>query len=129
MTHIAARALAATTLIATSAFAAPPTEMFTPWLYANTTQFLECTIVNASGAVQTVTTEAFMSTGAIGGGPYTQTLAPGEAGGFSLPGYYANVYCKFTVTGKASGYRASISVLEPGTGGFPEKLTVALPGF
>ena len=127
MTHIVTRAFAATAFVATSALAAP-TEMYTPALYANPPQFLECRIVNVSGAAQTVTIEAFMSTGAVGAGPSTQTLAPGEAGGFSVPGYYANLYCKFTVPGKSSGYRVSIDVLEldPVSS---TKIVVALPGF
>jgi hypothetical protein len=127
MTHIAGRALAATVFAATTSFAAP-VEIVTPPLPANTTQFLECMIVNASGAPQVVTTEAFMSTGAVGGGPYTQTLAPGEVGGFSIAGFYLNMYCKFTVSAKASAFRASIAVLEPSTAGALERITVALPG-
>ncbi len=126
MTSIAGRVLAATTLMVTSAFAAPTNEMFTPGLPANTNQFLECRIMNVSGSTQIVTSEAFLSNGSSGAGSYTQTLAPGEGGGFSIAGFYANMYCKFTVKGSTSGFRVSIDVLEPGT---PERIVVALPGY
>lgn len=129
MKSIAARALAATAFLATSAFAAPPTELFTPGLYANTTQNLECRVINVSAVHQKVTTEAFMATGAVGGGPYTQILAPGEAGGFSHAGWYANMYCKFTVNGSPSDFRVSVNVVDPPSGGNPERISVALPGF
>jgi hypothetical protein len=127
MRSLAARTLALSSLLAAPAFAAS-TEMYTPALPANDSQFNECRVVNVTGAPQTVTTEAFDSTGATSGGPYTQTLAPGEAGGFSLSGIYASMYCKFTVPGKASGYRVSIDVLDVGTGGAPNKIAVSLPG-
>ena len=100
-------------------------ELFTPALPANSAQFQECRIVNVSGAPKTVTTEAFDSTGAASSGSYTQTLAAGEAGGFSLSGIYASMYCKFTVQGKTDNYRGSIDVLDPST--TPTHIVVALP--
>ena len=127
MTSLAARALAVATLVATSALAAP-TEMYTPALYAKPPQFLECRIVNVSGATQDVTVEAFTSTGASGSGPSMQTLAPGEAGGFSVPGTEANLYCKFTVNAKPANFRVSIDVLAV-TGIADTQIILALPGF
>ena len=126
MRSLAACALAVSTF-ATSALAAS-TEMYTPPLPANPSQVQECRILNVTGSPQTVTSEAFMSTGASTSGPVTQTLAHGQAGGFALPGPTASMYCKFTVPGKASGYRTSIDVLDPGTGGADWKIVVALPG-
>jgi hypothetical protein len=127
MSSLASRALVVSTLVAAPALAAP-TEMFTPAVPANDVQFQECRIVNVTGVPQTVTTEAFNSTGANSGGPYTQTLAPGEAGGFSLSGIYGTNYCKFTVNGKATGYRVSIDILEVGTGGAPNRIAVSVAG-
>ena len=100
-------------------------ELFTPALPANGSQFQECRIVNVSGAPKTVTIEAFDSTGATSAGPYTQTLAPGEAGGFSISGIAGSNYCKFTVPGKTDNYRGSIDVLDPST--TPTHIVVALP--
>jgi hypothetical protein len=119
--------LALSTLLALPATAAT-TEMFTPAVPANGAQFQECRIVNVTGSPQTVTTQAFDSTGAGSSGPYTQTLAPGEAGGFSLSGIYGSNYCKFIVDGKAAGYRVSIDVLEVGTGGAPNRIAVSVAG-
>ena len=100
-------------------------ELFTPALPANGAQFQECRIINVSGAPKTVTTEAFNSLGASSSGPLTETLAPGAAGGFSLSGIYASMYCKFTVQGKTDNYRASIDVLDPST--TPTHIVVSLP--
>lgn len=127
MKSIATCALAASSLFCACAFAAP-TEMFTPALYAKPAQFLECRIVNVSSVPQDVVVEAFMSTGASGSGPSAQTLAPGEAGGFSVPGYYGNLYCKFTVNAKPANFRVSIDVLA--VEGIAEtQIILALPGF
>jgi len=126
MSSLASRALVVSTLLAAPALAAP-TEMFTPALFAKGGQFLECRIVNVSGAPQDVTVEAHTSTGAIGAGPSLQTLAPGEAGGFSVPGG-SNLYCKFTVNAKPEKFRISIDVLEV-VGIAETQIILALPGF
>jgi len=127
MRSLAAGALAVSTLIATSAFAAP-TEMYTPALYAKPAQFLECRIVNVSGVAQDVTVTAHTSTGAVGAGPSPQTLAPGEAGGFSTSGANANLYCKFVVNAKPANFRVSIDIIDVvGTG--EGQIILALPGF
>jgi hypothetical protein len=91
-------------------------ELVTPALPASSTQYQECRILNVTGAPATVVTEAFNSNGVPTGGPYTQTLAPGEAGGFSLAGYYASMYCRFKVKGTVDGFRGSIDVLDITTG-------------
>jgi hypothetical protein len=128
MRSLAARALAVSTLFAIPAFAAS-TEMYTPALPANTNQFFQCFIVNVSGATQDVILEAFMSTGASGAGPYAQTLAPGQVGSFSIAGFYANMYCKFTASGKPAGFRTSVNVLDPADASGPERIAVSLPGY
>jgi hypothetical protein len=127
MSSLASRALVVSTLLAAPALAAP-TDMFTPALYAKPAQFLECRIVNVSGVPQDVSVEAHTSTGAIGGGPSLQTLAPGEAGGFSISGAYANLYCKFTVNAKPASFRVSIDVLAVDALG-DTQIILALPGF
>jgi hypothetical protein len=125
MRAVPARAFAVMIPLLFSTLPAYAGELFTPALPANGAQFQECRIVNVSGSPKTVTTEAFNSTGASSSGPYTQTLAPGEAGGFSLSGIYASMYCKFTVPGKTDNYRGSIDVLDPTT--TPTQIVVALP--
>ncbi len=101
------------------------TDMFSPGLPASATQFLTCRIVNVTNVTQTVTSQGFISTGAPGTGPVTQTLAPGEAGGFSVSGTAHVIYCKFIVTGSATGFRASIEVFDPAS----QNIAVALPAF
>ena len=101
-------------------------DLFTPALPANSAQFQECRIVNVSSSPKKVVTEAFNSTGASSSGAYAQTLAPGEAGGFSLSGIYASMYCKFTVKGgSTSDVRGSIDVLDPSV--TPTAIVVSLP--
>jgi hypothetical protein len=119
-------ALTGITLLLAPALAVHAADMYTPPLPANFSQNLGCVIVNVSGSPQVVTTEAFNSTGASSSGPLTETLAPGAAGGFALPGYYASYYCKFTVSGATKGFRASIEVSEtaPPPDGFVIKVSL-----
>lgn len=111
--------------LAAASFASVAAELYSPALPASVGQSLECRIVNVSGAAQTVAVEAFDSNGATIGGPSVQALAPGQAGGFALPGFHAGMYCKFTVKGSGSGFRASIDVVESTATGF--RIVVALP--
>ena len=105
--------------------AAHATDLYSPGLPATGTQYVECRIVNVTAASQTVTIQGFDSTGAFATSAYTQTLAPGEAGGFSAPSIANLMYCKFTVKGSANGFRASIDVLD--TTQSPPVISVALP--
>jgi len=125
MKHVSARAFAFTLPLLVPALPVYAGELYTPGLPATSAQFLECRIVNVTASPKVVTTEAFNSTGASSAGPYTQTLAPGEAGGFSVSGVYASVYCKFTMKGSTDGYRGSIDVLDPASS--PPSIVVALP--
>jgi hypothetical protein len=118
--------LAGAALMLGTTVAAHASDLFTSGLPANSEQTQECRIVNVSGSPQVVTTEAFNSNGVTTGGPFTQTLAAGEAGGFALAGFNASMYCKFTVSGPTKGFRASIDVSETtADGNF--RLVVALP--
>jgi len=56
-----------------------------------------------------------------------RSSAPGEAGGFSVPGG-SNLYCKFTVNAKPEKFRISIDVLEV-VGIAETQIILALPGF
>ncbi len=118
----ACRAFATLMLVLVPAVAAHAAEIFSLGLPATVTQFLECRIINVSGFPQTVTSQGFDSTGAPATGAVTQTLAPGEAGGFSVSGTAAGVYCKFTVEGSTNDFRASIDVLDSSG-----SIVVALP--
>jgi hypothetical protein len=115
------RLLAAAVLaIGPTAIHAAGTDLYSPALPAAPDQTFECSIVNVSASTIDVQITSFMSTGAVAAGPYTQTLAPGEAGGFAVPGWYAGMYCKFSLKGGvASDVRASITLVEPsGTSSF-----------
>lgn len=114
-------------LVLVPALAAYAAEMFSPALPATGTQFLECRIVNVGTRTEIVTIQAFMSTGAPATGPVTQTLAPGEAGGFSVSATAVGVYCKFSVQGSTNNFRASIDVLDSSTS--PPSIVVALPAY
>lgn len=121
------RAFATLLLVLVPVMAAHAAELFTPALPATGTQFLECRIINVTDFPQTVTSQGFNSTGAPATGPVTQTLAPGEAGGFSVSATAGVVYCKFIVKGSKDGFRVSIDVLD--TSVTPPVIAVALPGF
>lgn len=123
--HINAARILAIALIVATPVAVHAAELFTPGLPATGTQFLECRVINVSNSSQTTTTEAFDSTGAVAAGPFTETLSPGATGGFSVSAVAGAVYCKFTVSGPASRYRASIDVLDSTT--TPPSIVVALP--
>jgi hypothetical protein len=119
---------AAAILALVPTLAARAAEIFSPGLPATGTQFLECRIINITNASQTVTSEGLDSNGAVVAGPVPQTLAPGQAGGFSVSALAAVMYCKFTVSGPkgaTSGFRASIDVLD--TSVPPNHIVVALP--
>jgi len=111
--HIIAGAL----LAAVPLLANAGTELYSPSLPADPTQYLECRILNVSAVPQKVRTTAFMGNAVVAAGPYPQVLAPGESGGFSVPGFYAGMYCKFEVSGTASDFRASIDIFEVTGGG------------
>jgi hypothetical protein len=101
---------AAASLVLVSPLCALADDLYTPGLYARGDEYLECLIVNVSPIPQKVTTKERDSTGASVA-TYTQVLAPGEYGGFSLPGYYGAVYCKFATTDAARNFRTSIETL------------------
>jgi hypothetical protein len=107
--------------------AAHATDLYSPGLPATGTQFLECRIMNVTNAAQTVSSQGFDSTGTAATSAYTETLEPGQAGGFSVPAVASVTYCKFTVKGSANGFRASIDVLD--TTQTPPVIAVALPAY
>lgn len=94
------------------AFAAHAEVLISPPLYAKATQYQECRIVNISSLPKVVKIIAFKPTGVPATGPYTVTLAPGAAGGISLPASAQSQHCKFYLTDSAKGYRASIDLLD-----------------
>jgi len=112
-----ARLVAAALVAALPAFA-HATDLYSPSLPADSSQFLECRLLNVSGAPLDVTFTAFMSNGVLVTNSL-QTLAPGESGGFSISGSNAAMYCKFSFKAKAAEVRASIDIFEPtSAGGF-----------
>jgi len=117
------RAITAVLLVLAPALAAQAAEIFSPGLPARGSQFQVCSIVNISGTTRTVTTQIFDSTGAIVYSAVPQALAPGQAGGVSVPATVVGMYCKFAVEGNVNHYRAAISVLDPVT----DTIVVALP--
>ena len=110
-----ARLAAAAVVAALPAFA-HATDLYSPSLPADPTQYLECRLLNVSGAPLDVTFTAYMSNGTLVTNT-VQTLAAGESGGFSIPGFNAAMYCKFSFKAKAGDVRASIDIFEPTSGG------------
>ena len=109
--------LAVAALAALPAFA-QATDLYSPSLPADPSQYLECRLLNVSGAPLDVTITAFMSNGVLVTNS-VQTLASGESGGFSIPGFNAAMYCKFSFKARAGDVRASIDIFEPtSAGGF-----------
>ena len=119
------RALGAAALGLAAASSVQATELFSPALPASSAQHLECRILNASPSKWDVMVEARDSNGVVVTAT-PLTLAPGEAGGFAIPGWYAGMYCRFETKGPASDFRASIDVFEVNAGG-NFRLVVALP--
>ena len=108
--------IAAMTMVIIPSVAAHAADLFSPGLPAMGTEIQVCRIINVTDTRQTVTTEAKDSNGVTAAGPYTQTLAPGEAGGLAVSAVAASVYCKFTVKGdetSKAGFRASIEIFDP----------------
>jgi hypothetical protein len=105
--------LVAAAIAASIPAAAFATDLYSPSLPAGDGQYLECRILNVTKSSLDVTVTAFMSNGVVAAGPSPQTLAPMESGGFSIPGFYAAMYCKFTFKGQAADVRASIDIFEP----------------
>jgi hypothetical protein len=121
---MSARLVAAAIAAALPAFA-QATDLVSPALVANNTQYLECNIVNVSASSVPVRISMYMGDGTLLGA-YTNTLTPGQAWGISLAGYYAGVYCRFSVKTAASDYRASIDILDIAS---PNRVVTALSAY
>jgi len=117
-------------VLATASFLSLPAvavDLFTPGLPAAPDQSLACRIVNVMLIPQVVSSQALDSKGAVVSGVLNQTLAPGEAGGFSVTGSGGAMYCRFRVNAPGFGFRTSIEVFETGgSNGF--RIVAALPG-
>jgi hypothetical protein len=106
--------LIALLLVPIGAGAAPPTELFTPFLNVAGNQ-LVCNVVNVShevitGSVTLITSAAAPITGTI---PFV--LLPGEAAVVAGP-FGVDGYCKINVAAKADAVRANLCVAESGQG-------------
>jgi hypothetical protein len=93
------------------AVAADAAELFSAPLKSEGDNLFDCRIVNVGSSTRTVTIEIFEENGTFVTDK-TTTLGPGQGDdrGTSVNG---NFYCKFTVQGGKTQYRASASVRGP----------------
>jgi len=88
---------------------------FTPPLFPDGGNQLDCYLLNVSGGEREVRIEVFTKDGVVLAGQ-TLTLAAGTERVVTVPAYSQPRYCKFSVDGLRSDVRGSILVREPGRG-------------
>lgn len=121
------RVFAAATLLLIPALAAHAGEIFTPVLPGSAAVFQQCEIINATASPQMVTLQKFEPSGLPYSSLYTATVGPDQSWGVSGPGLASGLYCKFTVPGLTTGFRASIALLDSTV--TPPLIVLALPGY
>jgi len=113
--------LATATTIVAASFAllstpvAADNTLYTPPLFPDGSNQLDCYLLNISDETREARIEVFTKD-AERVGHEKVTLKPGTEKVVSVPVNLAPRYCKFEVEGKRSNYRASVLVREPGRG-------------
>jgi hypothetical protein len=110
-----ATSLVAASLALLSGTAAAEHALFTPPLFPDGSNQLDCYILNVSDETREARIEVFTKDGERVGHDKV-SLAPGTEKVVTVPANLAPRYCKFEVDGKRSNFRASILVREPGRG-------------
>lgn len=94
---------------------AQATTLFTPPLFPDGANVLDCYLLNVSDKTRQATIEVFTRDGvALQSVPVT--LYPGTETVVTEPAGKAPRYCKFVVEGRESDFRGSILVRQPGVG-------------
>jgi hypothetical protein len=90
--------------------------LFTPPLVAEGDRLLDCYLANVGQVQRTVKIVVLDAKGKAVVGPLAVTLAPGEEKVARAEANLLGRYCKFTVQGPKSDFRASVLVFQPGVG-------------
>ena len=90
--------------------------LFTPPLVAEGDRLLDCYLANVGQVKRNVKIAVLDAKGNAVVGPLQVTLAPGEEKVARAEADQLGRYCKFTVQGQKSEYRASVLVFQPGVG-------------
>jgi hypothetical protein len=89
--------------------------LFTPPLFPDGSNQLDCYILNVSDETREARIDVFTKDAVLVGHDKV-TLAPGTEKVVTVPSNLAPRYCRFEVEGRRSDFRASILVREPGRG-------------
>ncbi len=89
--------------------------LFTPPLFPDGSNQLDCYLLNVSDETRDARIEVYTKDGVLVGHDKVR-LAPGTERVVTVAPNFAPRYCKFEVEGRRSDFRASILVREPGRG-------------
>jgi hypothetical protein len=106
-------AVAAAFVLGLSA-AAQAATLVTPMLDAGTNEQYDCNVVNAGASPVTVKIELVAMTGDLLAGPFSLTIARGEANRITYPEdeYTHGAFCRFSLEGTKKDIRGSIALFD-----------------